>query len=80
MFCLLAGISLVLASDTSQTYHVAIVGYLAAGLVLTSFCTNNLIYTSNIAKEVATAGFISLSIASVYTTIPKETAGMLTPA
>ena len=68
MFCLIVGIFVVLVSGTTPTYHVAIVGFLAAGLILTSSSVNDLIYSSNDAKEVAAAGFTSLSILSVFCT------------
>ena len=56
MFCLIVSIFVVLVSGTTPTYHVAIVGFLAAGLILTSSSVNDLIYSSNSAKEVAAAG------------------------
>jgi SHO1 osmosensor len=68
MFCLIIGIFVVVASETTQTYHVAIVGFLASGLILTSLAVNDLIYTSNGAMEAAAAGFILLSMVNVRTT------------
>jgi SHO1 osmosensor len=65
MLCLIIGIFVVVASDTTQTYHVALVGFLAAGLVLTSSGVDNLIYTSNGAKEAGAAGFLLLSMVNV---------------
>lgn len=65
MFCLIIGIFVVVASDTTQTYHVALVGYLACGTVLTSSSVNSMIYSSNGAKEAAAAGFILLSMVNV---------------
>lgn len=65
MLCLIIGISVVMASDTTQTYHVAIVGFLACGLVLTSSSVNSLIYSSNGAKEATAAGHILLSIVNI---------------
>jgi SHO1 osmosensor len=59
------GVFLVVASDTTQTYHVAIVGYLACGLVLTSSSVNVLVYSSNGAKEASAAGFILLAMVTV---------------
>lgn len=53
------------ASDTTQTYHVAVVGYLACGLVLTTSSVNSLVYSANGAKEAASAGFILLSMVTV---------------
>jgi hypothetical protein len=55
----------VIASDTTQTYHVAIVGYLACGLVLTSSSVNATIYSSNGAREATAAGHILLSMVNV---------------
>lgn len=65
MLCCILGIFVVIASDTTQTYHVAIVGFLATGLVLTSSSVNSLIYSSNGAKEAAAAGHILLSMVAV---------------
>lgn len=42
-FCIL-GIIVSVASDSVYTYHVAIVGFLAAGLVFTTSSVNSLIY------------------------------------
>ena len=53
------------ASDTTQTYHIAVVGYLACGLVLTTSSVNALVYSTNGAKEAAAAGFILLSMVTV---------------
>jgi SHO1 osmosensor len=65
MLCCIIGVFVVIASDTIQTYHVAIVGYLACGLVLTSSSVNSLIYSSNGAKEATAAGHILLSMVNV---------------
>lgn len=54
-----------LASDATQTYHVAIVGYLGAGLVSSILSVNGLIYSNNGAREAAAAGFILLSMVTV---------------
>jgi SHO1 osmosensor len=67
MFCLITGIIVVLIYDSASTYYIAIIGFLAAGLILTSSSVNDLIYTSNRVKNVAAAGFASLFIANVYT-------------
>jgi hypothetical protein len=64
------GIFVVIASDTTQTYHVAVVGYLAAGLVLTTSSCNALVYSSNGAREAAAAGFILLSMVQVRSPSP----------
>lgn len=68
MLCCIIGVFVVIASDTTQTYHVAIVGYLACGLVLTSSSVNSLIYSSNGAKEATAAGHILLSMVNVGAT------------
>jgi SHO1 osmosensor len=65
MLCVIIGVFVVIASDTTQTYHVAIVGYLACGLVLTSSSVNATIYSSNGAREAAAAGHILLSMVNV---------------
>ncbi|KAL1841746.1 hypothetical protein VTJ49DRAFT_6660 [Mycothermus thermophilus] len=58
-------IFIVVASDSTQTYHVAIVGYLGCGLVLSTSAVNGLIHTSQGAKEAAAAGFILLSMVTI---------------
>ena len=62
---LILGIAVVVASDAVQTYHVAIVGYLAAGIILSSSSVNFLIFSSRGAFQAAGAGFILLSMAQV---------------
>jgi hypothetical protein len=65
MLCLILGIFVAIASDATHNYHVAIVGFLAAGIILTSSSANNIMYTTNSAREAAAAGFILLSIVNV---------------
>ncbi|KAH8816876.1 high osmolarity signaling protein sho1 [Xylogone sp. PMI_703] len=65
MFCCILGVFVVIASNTIHTYHVAIVGFLASGLVLTSSSVNDLVYSSDGAKEAAAAGHILLSMVSI---------------
>ncbi|POS88125.1 SH3-domain-containing protein [Erysiphe pulchra] len=65
MFCCILGIIIVVASDIVQNYHIAIVGYLACGLVLTTSSVNSLIYSSNGAKEAVAAGHILLSMVNI---------------
>lgn len=65
MLFVVGGIFVVVASDTTQTYNVAIVGYLACGLVLTTSSVNALVYSTNGAREAAAAGFILLSMVTV---------------
>ncbi|CAK7236214.1 Transmembrane osmosensor [Sporothrix curviconia] len=64
-FFVVGGVFVVVASDTSQTYHVAVVGYLACGLVLATSSVNGLVYANNGAKEAAAAGFILLSMVTI---------------
>ncbi|OAA60234.1 high osmolarity signaling protein [Niveomyces insectorum RCEF 264] len=64
-FFVIAGVFVVVASDTTQTYHVAVVGYLACGLVLATSSVNGLVYSTNGAKEAAAAGFILLSMVTI---------------
>ncbi|KAK4125194.1 high osmolarity signaling protein SHO1 [Parathielavia appendiculata] len=59
------GVFVVVASDSTQTYHVALVGYLGCGLVLSTSAVNGLIHTSQGAKEAAAAGFILLSMVTI---------------
>jgi SHO1 osmosensor len=68
MFCLFTGMFVALASGTAQNYHVAIVGFLAAGLILTSSAANDLLYSPDILREIAAAGFILLSVVNVWIT------------
>lgn len=53
------------ATDTVYTFHVAITGFNAAALVLTTSSVNSLIYWSDAPKEAAAAGFILLAMVSV---------------
>ena len=64
-FFLIIGVFVVVACDAIQTYHVALVGYLACGLVLSTSSVNNLVYSNNGAKDAAGAGFILLSMVTV---------------
>ncbi|RDW62127.1 putative high osmolarity signaling protein Sho1 [Coleophoma cylindrospora] len=65
MLCVIIGVFVVVASDTIHTYHVAIVGFLAAGLILTSSSVNSLVYSPNGAKEATAAGHILLSMVNI---------------
>lgn len=80
MFFTILGVVVSVASDAVYTYHVAIVGFLAAGLVFTTSSVNSLIYYSDPAKEAAAAGFILLSMVSVssHTSIHTANAQALT--
>lgn len=64
-FCCIVGVVVAVGLDSVHTYHVAIVGFLAAGLVFTTSSVNSLIYWSDPAKEAAAAGFILLSMVQV---------------
>lgn len=65
MLFLIIGVMVVVAADAAQTYHIALVGYLACGLVLTSSSVNALVYSSSAAREAAAAGFILLSMVNI---------------
>ncbi|GES65839.1 high osmolarity signaling protein Sho1 [Aspergillus terreus] len=62
MFCCNIGLTIVFGTDTGAVYSVAIVGYLAAGLVITTLAVNSLVYADNSASQAAGAGFILLSM------------------
>ncbi|KAK4169769.1 hypothetical protein QBC43DRAFT_38152 [Cladorrhinum sp. PSN259] len=64
-FFIIVGIFVVIASDSAQTYHIAIVGYLGCGLILSTSSVNGLIYANNPAKEATAAGFILLSMVTI---------------
>ncbi|KAF1953443.1 high osmolarity signaling protein sho1 [Byssothecium circinans] len=64
LFCIV-GVFVTVASDSEHTYHVAIVGFLAAGLVNTTSSVNFLVYSPNAAFEASAAGFILLSMVSI---------------
>lgn len=59
------GVFVTTATDSVQTYHVAMVGFMSAGLVLGSSAVNSLIYYPDAAKEAGAAGFILLSMVMV---------------
>jgi SHO1 osmosensor len=65
MLLLIFGIFAAIVSDTTEVYRVAIVGFLAASLILTTSSVNNLLYTSDVARQTAAAGFVVLSILDV---------------
>ncbi len=65
MFGVIVGVVVTVATNSIATYHVAIVGFLAAGLVFTTSSVNSLIYYPEGSKEAAAAGFILLSMVSV---------------
>jgi SHO1 osmosensor len=59
------GVIVTVATNSIATYHVAIVGFLAAGLVFTTSSVNSLIYYPEGSKEAGAAGFILLSMVAV---------------
>ncbi|KAK2593951.1 Transmembrane osmosensor [Conoideocrella luteorostrata] len=59
---MILGVFVVVASDSIHTYHVAVTGYLAGGMVLVTSGINSLVYSKNGAREAAAAGFILLSM------------------
>lgn len=65
MIFLILGIFVVVASDATNNYHVAIVGYLAAGLILTSSSVNFLIFSPRISFQASAAGFILMSMVQI---------------
>lgn len=65
MFFCIVGVIVTVASDAERTYHVAIVGYLSAGLVFTSSSVNSLVYSPVAPFEAAAAGYILLSMVAI---------------
>ncbi|MCJ1276582.1 Transmembrane osmosensor [Puttea exsequens] len=65
MFCVVVGVFVVVGSASTETYHVAIVGFLAVGLVYMPSIINVLVYSSDGAKEASAAGFILLSMVMI---------------
>ncbi|KAK2748023.1 Transmembrane osmosensor [Onygenales sp. PD_40] len=62
MLVAIIGISVVIGSATSHIYSVAIVGYLPAGLALTSLAVNSLIYDEGSANQASAGGFILMAM------------------
>ncbi|KAL1794420.1 hypothetical protein ACET3X_007841 [Alternaria dauci] len=65
MFFCIVGVTITVASDAERTYHVAIVGFLAAGLVFTTSSVNSLVYSPVAPFEAAAAGYILLSMIAI---------------
>ncbi|KAL2404033.1 High osmolarity signaling protein sho1 [Exophiala dermatitidis] len=65
MLCCIVGVAFVFATNSANTYAIAVVGYLAAGLVMTTSAVNSLVYQPQGAMEAAAAGHILLSIVAI---------------
>ena len=94
MFCVVVGVFIVVGSDSTHTYHVAvsihlkpslhfinpsqIVGFLAVGLVYMPSIINVLVYSSDGAKEASAAGFILLSMVMVSASNFRSAGSVLT--
>ncbi|EED17599.1 high osmolarity signaling protein Sho1, putative [Talaromyces stipitatus ATCC 10500] len=65
MICVIAGIIVVVGSDTTLIYSNAVVGYLSAGLAFTTLAVNSLVYQPQSSKQAAAAGFILLSMINI---------------
>ena len=65
MFFCIVGVTVTVASDAERTYHVAVVGFLAAGLVFTTSSVNSLVYSPIAPFEAAAAGYILLSMIAI---------------
>lgn len=63
--CCILGVAIVVALDAVHKYHVAIVGFLAAGLVFTCSAANTFVYSMKGTMEAAGAGHILLSIIQI---------------
>ncbi|KAF8463828.1 putative high osmolarity signaling protein Sho1 [Kalaharituber pfeilii] len=64
-FCCVAGVTLVVGYGSHQRYSLAVVGYLAAGLVNTSLAADHLVASSQPAREAAAAGFILFAMVEI---------------
>ncbi|QKX63530.1 uncharacterized protein TRUGW13939_10701 [Talaromyces rugulosus] len=65
MLLCIIGVIVVIGSDTSLVYGVAITGYLSSGLVLTSLAVNSLVSEPQASKQAASAGYILLSMVNI---------------
>lgn len=65
MFFCIVGVAVTVASDAERTYHVAIVGFLSAGLVFASSSVNSLVYSSRAPFQAAAAGYILLCMIAI---------------
>ncbi|KFX97354.1 hypothetical protein O988_04915 [Pseudogymnoascus sp. VKM F-3808] len=62
MLACIIGVSVVIASNTSATYHVALVGFLAIGFLMISSSVNGVIFTDVGSMNAQAAGYIILSM------------------
>lgn len=65
MLCCIIGVTVVFAANVADHYAIAVVGYLAAGLVMTTSAVSTLIYQSAGTMQAAAAGFILLSMVAI---------------
>ena len=65
MLACIIGVFVVVASNTIHTYHVALVRFLAVGVVVTTSGANGLIYKGAGASDAAAAGNIILAMVCV---------------
>jgi hypothetical protein len=65
MFCLYTGMFTTLVTRTAQGYHVAVIGFLVARLILISLSANALIYLLDILIEITATSFILISIINI---------------
>lgn len=62
---LIIGVFVVIGSDSIHTYHVAVTGFLAAGIITVTSSINLLLYSGSGARQAAAAGFILLAMVVV---------------
>ncbi|KAM7198507.1 hypothetical protein V8F33_005013 [Rhypophila sp. PSN 637] len=62
---IVVGVFIVIASDSIQTYHVAIVGYLGCAVVLSTSAINNQVYSNAPANQAVAAGYILLTMVTL---------------
>lgn len=65
MLCCIIGTTVVFAANATDHYAIAVVGYLAAGLVMTTSAVSTLVYQSAGTLQAAAAGFILLSMITI---------------
>lgn len=65
---LILGVFVVVGSDSIHTYHVAVTGFLAAGIITVTSSINLLLYSNSGPRQAAAAGFILLAMVVVLWT------------